>query len=323
MRVTAETKNATRERILEVAKRLFAGQGFDAATTRDIAREAQVASGTLFNYFPTKESIALCLISDVWQQALQSFERRSNDSNETSPTTADDAEPSATLEETVCACRCDPPQIKAVSQISFGSIKDFLVAAGGWSGQRQSAASHLAPGSGRASCQRTMAWTMPCHRWRCTCIGPYLPACWNSGPTIAHRGKKILLPCSMSRWICLSIHCLARGTSRHTSFRKPKVKKSEGNTMASIAELVAAFLNPPRQSRLSLSVLCRRCSRLGHCGRCPWAGFDGCGCWARCKRKSPPLTCSIGCGGGFKRPTRRSGNWQRRIGEQQCAFWIR
>ena len=48
MRVTAQTKAATRQRILEAAGQLFASKGFDAATTRDIADAAGVASGTLF-----------------------------------------------------------------------------------------------------------------------------------------------------------------------------------------------------------------------------------------------------------------------------------
>jgi AcrR family transcriptional regulator len=73
MRVTAETKNATRRRILEASKKLFAQQGFDATTTRDIARAAEIAVGTLFNYFPTKESIVECLVSDACARASEEF----------------------------------------------------------------------------------------------------------------------------------------------------------------------------------------------------------------------------------------------------------
>jgi AcrR family transcriptional regulator len=75
MRVTAETKNATRKRILEVAKKQFAQQGFEATTTRDLARAAHIAAGTLFNYFPTKESIVECLVSDACDRAEAEFER--------------------------------------------------------------------------------------------------------------------------------------------------------------------------------------------------------------------------------------------------------
>jgi AcrR family transcriptional regulator len=73
MRVTAETKTATRQRILDAAQRQFAAQGLEAATTRDIAREAQIAVGTLFNYFPTKEAIALCLVSEAYERAARKF----------------------------------------------------------------------------------------------------------------------------------------------------------------------------------------------------------------------------------------------------------
>jgi AcrR family transcriptional regulator len=83
MRVTAETKAATREAILQSARRLFAEQGFDATTTRDIAQDAGIASGTLFNYFATKEAIVACMANEAIADALATH----------------DAEESATLEE--------------------------------------------------------------------------------------------------------------------------------------------------------------------------------------------------------------------------------
>jgi AcrR family transcriptional regulator len=70
MRVTAETKLATRKKILDAARRLFASAGYEATTTRDIARAAGIASGTLFNYFPTKEAIVARLASDAMGDAL-------------------------------------------------------------------------------------------------------------------------------------------------------------------------------------------------------------------------------------------------------------
>jgi AcrR family transcriptional regulator len=65
MRVTAEAKAATRQRILEAAKRLFATAGFDASTTRDIADAAEIAAGTLFNYFPSKEALLASLATEA------------------------------------------------------------------------------------------------------------------------------------------------------------------------------------------------------------------------------------------------------------------
>jgi AcrR family transcriptional regulator len=70
MRVSAQTKAATRERILKATLRLLAETGYDATTTRSIAEAAEIASGTLFNYFPTKEAIIASLASEAINQAL-------------------------------------------------------------------------------------------------------------------------------------------------------------------------------------------------------------------------------------------------------------
>jgi AcrR family transcriptional regulator len=76
MRITAATKAATRERILEAAHQLFAAKGFDAATTRDLADAAGIATGTLFNYFPTKEAILASLAAKAVADAAREFDDR-------------------------------------------------------------------------------------------------------------------------------------------------------------------------------------------------------------------------------------------------------
>jgi AcrR family transcriptional regulator len=55
----AAAKKATRDRITTAALSLFASRGFDRTTTKAIATKARVAEGTVFNYFATKEDIAL------------------------------------------------------------------------------------------------------------------------------------------------------------------------------------------------------------------------------------------------------------------------
>ena len=52
-------KASTKARIVDAALALFQTRGFEQTTTRAIARRARVAEGTVFNYFPTKEDIAL------------------------------------------------------------------------------------------------------------------------------------------------------------------------------------------------------------------------------------------------------------------------
>lgn len=55
----ARNREAIRTRIVNAALALFREKGFDATTTKAIARRARVAEGTVFNYFETKEDVAL------------------------------------------------------------------------------------------------------------------------------------------------------------------------------------------------------------------------------------------------------------------------
>jgi len=73
VRITAEAKSATRERILDAATRLFRREGWDHTTTRSIAQAAGIATGTLFNYFQSKEAIAADLIAVSLDRAQQAF----------------------------------------------------------------------------------------------------------------------------------------------------------------------------------------------------------------------------------------------------------
>src|SRR3954465_9260045 len=61
-------KEATRRLIAEAARRLFAERGFDAVTVAEVARAADVAEKTVFNYFPTKE--------DLFYANMEAFEDR-------------------------------------------------------------------------------------------------------------------------------------------------------------------------------------------------------------------------------------------------------
>ncbi|HUG92961.1 MAG TPA: TetR family transcriptional regulator [Planctomycetaceae bacterium] len=76
MRITREARQATRRGILDAARRLFAEQGFEPTTTRDLARTAGIAAGTLFNYFPTKEAIVTALASEALARGRSDFEGR-------------------------------------------------------------------------------------------------------------------------------------------------------------------------------------------------------------------------------------------------------
>ncbi|WP_375479503.1 TetR/AcrR family transcriptional regulator [uncultured Nostoc sp.] len=60
----------TRTRILQAAQRLFASQGFDGTTTRDLAQTAGIAEGTLFRHFPNKKAILVEVATSGWVEIL-------------------------------------------------------------------------------------------------------------------------------------------------------------------------------------------------------------------------------------------------------------
>lgn len=59
-----ENKEKTKRDILHAALALFAEKGFYATTTKAISRKAGIAEGTLFNYFETKEDLALYFLEE-------------------------------------------------------------------------------------------------------------------------------------------------------------------------------------------------------------------------------------------------------------------
>ena len=58
---------------MEAALKLFTERGFHGTSTAEISKEAGVATGTLFNYFPTKEDLINSLYFEVKGQLSQSM----------------------------------------------------------------------------------------------------------------------------------------------------------------------------------------------------------------------------------------------------------
>jgi AcrR family transcriptional regulator len=52
-------KARTRRLIADTAARLFAERGYEQVAVSDVAREAEVAEQTVYNYFPTKEQLVI------------------------------------------------------------------------------------------------------------------------------------------------------------------------------------------------------------------------------------------------------------------------
>lgn len=63
-----------RQEILDAASRAFSRGGFTATSVDEIAREAEVATSTLYRYFPGKEAIYNALIERMARQVTEVFD---------------------------------------------------------------------------------------------------------------------------------------------------------------------------------------------------------------------------------------------------------
>ncbi|MGB3050902.1 MAG: TetR/AcrR family transcriptional regulator [Polyangiales bacterium] len=66
----ARRKEETLRRIEDAGWRLFTNRGYEATSTREIAEAADIAAGTLFNYFPEKRSLLIYLMQGQIDTAL-------------------------------------------------------------------------------------------------------------------------------------------------------------------------------------------------------------------------------------------------------------
>jgi len=64
----------TRERLLQVARRAFARDGFDATTNRHIADAAGITTGAIYHYYPSKADLYVAVYAEVQDIVYGAFE---------------------------------------------------------------------------------------------------------------------------------------------------------------------------------------------------------------------------------------------------------
>jgi AcrR family transcriptional regulator len=62
--LVAAKKDLKRQRILDAAKRRFGRAGIRATTMQDIARDADIAVGTIYQFFPDKDALILAWVEE-------------------------------------------------------------------------------------------------------------------------------------------------------------------------------------------------------------------------------------------------------------------
>ena len=64
---------ATKGRLVESAKKLIAEKGYNNTKVEDITNEAQVAKGTFYTYFKTKEDIFIEILQNIFKVAQENL----------------------------------------------------------------------------------------------------------------------------------------------------------------------------------------------------------------------------------------------------------
>ncbi len=68
---TAQENQATKERLLQVAKELFVQKGFHGTSTREITRQARANLSSLYFHWRSKENLYLAVYRDLFQRLTE------------------------------------------------------------------------------------------------------------------------------------------------------------------------------------------------------------------------------------------------------------
>ena len=64
----------TKEIIINVAEKIISEKGVDACTVRAVSKEADIASGTVYNYFPSRHAFLCEVFEHSWDKTKKSLE---------------------------------------------------------------------------------------------------------------------------------------------------------------------------------------------------------------------------------------------------------
>ncbi len=75
---TRQKKDAKRTAMMQAAVQIFAERGYQAATIRDIVKEADVSIGTFYFYFPDKETLFVHLYEETADFLIHALQQAGN-----------------------------------------------------------------------------------------------------------------------------------------------------------------------------------------------------------------------------------------------------
>ena len=300
MRVTAETKEATREAILQSARRLFAEQGFDATTTRDIARDAEIA---------TRHAVQL-LRHQGSHRRLHGRTRRL--AIRWPPTTW--SRPDTLEEGAVLAGRTEPAKAEAAAKVFAGAPDNVAQSARQRCRRRYGIASAHASRSGRAAGREARLGELSAAAlqlyWT---LYTGVLVFWANDKSPKQEDTLALIDDSLNMFVAW-LRNQSASDNKRTSIRSP--------SMPTVAQLMNALPEPDeyapstsaRRPIVWQALAMRPCRSAGSAGSAARhaPGQD---------RRRLPVLLAPRLVQERRRAT--SGCWPRRTGARPCACWTR
>jgi len=114
-----EQKEQRRAAILKAAEDLLRGSAYDQLTMADIARQADLAKGTVYLYFPSKDDLFLQLLGDRQSDSLQQLGSALN--NLVPP--ADMADRCRVLAKILAAGMADDPLLVGLAKLAINTLE--------------------------------------------------------------------------------------------------------------------------------------------------------------------------------------------------------
>ena len=75
MKISQDQKTETRKKIISASVEIMIEKGLKNATMREIAKKAEIGDATIYNYFPTKESIIYGYYQDQFEEVIERIKK--------------------------------------------------------------------------------------------------------------------------------------------------------------------------------------------------------------------------------------------------------
>ncbi|MBU5437349.1 TetR/AcrR family transcriptional regulator [Tissierella sp. MSJ-40] len=116
------------EIIFQCAEKLFYAKGYDKVNMRSIAKECNIAVGTLYNYYPNKNDLYMSIVTNSWEQTFEKLDLILNNESDSNKRLIESIE---ILYDDITKRRgigVHLKKIKGMDPVQFSEFQNFIIA---------------------------------------------------------------------------------------------------------------------------------------------------------------------------------------------------